>query len=1551
LDTELKTAPAIEATALSTPSAARGANDGSERCPIPETAGRRITRWLVDVVLRAGVAGATLHGGTWSYPTSAEGPHPVPGGSSHGHRKKPPGATSEPYALPAEAASAVDPPAALPERRTVAGKPGPWPAGDVTGERRYLTVLFCDLVDSTGIASRLDPEEWRDLVGAYFESASAAVTGLGGTVAKRLGDGLMAFFGYPAAHENDAERAARAALAIQRAIAALNRPNADTARPMLVSRIGIGTGPVVVDAAGEIFGDAPNVASRVQALAEPGGIMITAQVQRQIAGLFVAEDSGTHALKGLPEPVALFRLVRASGGGRRSGMRQLTRLVGREEETALVMRRWERARQGDGQLVLIVGEPGVGKSRLIEEFRGRLRDTSHTWLEWSCSQLLQNTPLHPIAEWGRQVFGGADVSAERRLANLKSTLAQMKLDPAENAPLLAPLLDIPLLPERAPDLAPDEWRRRQLAAITEAVTAGARIQPVVLAIEDLHWADPTTLDVLKGIAERGGLAPLFIVATTRPEFRPPWGMRSHHATVALAPLDRAQVRDMMAALTARHALPSELADKVAERTGGVPLFVEEVTRLLLERGDKAGIPPSLQQSLMARLDRLGPAREVAQVGSVIGRGFSYGLLRALTGMADTVLQAALERLEDADILLVQGLPPDADYHFKHALIQDAAYENLLRTRRQVLHRGVAGILRDRFPDIAAAEPEVLAHHFTQAGLTDAAVEWWGKAGEEALRRSAFQEAISHLGKAIEIADKIGDGGSAAATASASPSQRLKLQTDLGKALMFSRGFGTEETKAAFIRARELAAAIDNPAERFNIYYGLWVSNATRGELELAREIAETLLREAESGVQTTESGVSRGLMGFTCLWQGDFIEAQANLVEALNCYDPERDREAAFRFGLDIGATVRIFLALTKRLLGDVGPARALIEGGIAQAIETDHVPTLVNCYFWKSHFEIVCGDAAAARRDAGILVKLSQDNALALFATSGALVSGWASARLGGGETGATELRQGLAAFTDLGTKLSVPFFQGLVAEIEAQGDAVEALTRIDEALALARETGEHWSDAFLYRLRGEILLKRDPANTMPAEEAFMTAIAIARQQKARSFELRAALGLGRLYDSTGRAVDAHAVLAPALEGFSPTPEFPEIEEAQALLAGLSETQDVKDAVASRQRRLKLQTSLGRALMYSRGFGAEESKAAFTQARELATAIDNPTERFNIYYGLWIGNLMRGELRLARDIAETFLREAERESRVMECSVGHRLVGFICLWLGDLVDAQSNFLEALSIYDPERDCEARFRFGYDIGAIARVFLALAKWLLGEVGPTRAILEEAVANATGTGHVPTRVTTYLWKAHFEMVRGDAASARRDAEIVVKLSQENALTLYEAMGAVESAWSRARVDSSGTGATKLRQELATFIDQGNKLTVPFYQGLLAEIEAQDDAVGALIRIDEGLALARETGEHWSDAFLHRLRGEILLKRDPADTMPAEEAYLTAIAVAQEQKARSFALRAALGLAQLYNSTGHAVDAHAVLAPALEGFAPTPELPEIAQAQSLLVALAS
>jgi class 3 adenylate cyclase/tetratricopeptide (TPR) repeat protein len=781
-------------------------------------------------------------------------------------------------------------------------RPPPTPAvrpktAEVSAERRPITVMFCDLVGSTSLAAKLDPEDWRNLVNSYLDEASAAVTGLGGHVLKKLGDGLMALFGYPQAQENDAERAVRAALAIQRALAEINAKNRGKSAPELLARIGVESGPVVVEGTGEVFGDAPNVAARVQAAAEPGSVLITGSVQRQVAGLFVVEDKGAHELKGVAQPLSLYRVVRASGGGRRGGARALTSFVGREEDIGTLLRRWDRVRAGEGQFVLIVGEPGLGKSRLIEEFHTRLGETPHTWTEYSSSQLLQNTPLHPLAEWGRLRFG-EDLPAEQRLADLENTLRLVGLDVGEYAPLIAPLVDIPLPKERAAKFAPEELRRRQLAAVTAWFLAGARTQPVVLAFEDLHWADPTSLDLIQALAERGAHAPLLVVATTRPEFRAPWGMRSHHAVVALAPLGRTEVRRMVGEIAAQHALPQEVVERVSERTGGVPLFVEEVTRLLVERGEQGGaqaVPPTLQQSLAARLDRLGPAREVAQVGAVLGRDFVYALLRDVAGLDESALQSALERLTKADLLFVEGAPPEANYRFKHALIQDAAYEGLLKSRRQTLHRRAAEALRE-----ANAEPEAIAHHFTEAGLDDLAIEWWGKAGDQALRRSAFQEAIAHLGEAIAMADKVGETALRPTTGSAALNQRVpQLQVAYGNALIAARGYGASETTEAFARARESASSGKDAPERLAADYGLWVGGYLRGDLTTMRAHAGLFLCDVEAKPDSGEAGVAHRVQGITHQFAGEYVEARHHLERALALFQPGRDDDLAFRFGHD----------------------------------------------------------------------------------------------------------------------------------------------------------------------------------------------------------------------------------------------------------------------------------------------------------------------------------------------------------------------------------------------------------------------------------------------------------------------------------------------------------------------------------------------------------------------------------------------------------------------------------------------------------------------------
>ena len=692
----------------------------------------------------------------------------------------------------------------------------------------------------------------------------------------------------------------------------------------------------------------------------------------------------------------------------------------------------------------IVGEPGIGKSRLVEEFHSRLGETPHTWAEFSSSQLLQNTPLHPIAEWGRQRFGDADTPAGQRFADLENTLHLIGLDPAEHAPLIAPLVDIPPPPGRAANLPPEELRRRQLAALIAWFLAGARSQPVALAFEDLHWADPTSLDLLQALAERGAQAPLLVLATARPEFRPPWSLRSHHSVISLSPLDRADVAQMVGELAARHALSKEVVEGVSERTGGVPLFVEEVTRLLLERGVEGGahaIPPTLQQSLAARLDRLGEAREIAQIGAVLGRDFSFALLRAVAavddrgpvgGASDPALQSALDRLAEADLLIVEGAPPRATYRFKHALIQDAAYESLLKSRRQLLHRHAAEILcgdRER----AAAEPELIAHHFTEAGLDDLAIEWWGKAGDQALRRSAFQEAIAHLGKAIAMADKAegaaprhGTGDAAAA------GQRLKLQTDYGQAVMYAKGFAAEETRAAFARAAELAASSEDFSERFAAAHGQWTLALVRGELKSARELASAFLREAEGLGRFVEVGVASRGLAIVSYWLSEFARARIHCELALATCDPDRDREARERFSEDPRLTAMSWLAVTMWQLGEVERARALVEEVNRRAAELGHAPSMAHPLQAKFFLEFLRGDAAAAQAAAEALEVLGREHGMPHWRATAESFVDWARGRLYDPAAGAAELEQAAAALGERGMRGGGWFSKALQAELE---------------------------------------------------------------------------------------------------------------------------------------------------------------------------------------------------------------------------------------------------------------------------------------------------------------------------------------------------------------------------------------------------------------------------------------------------------------------------------------------------------------------------------------
>ena len=903
------------------------------------------------------------------------------------------------------------------------------------GERRHLTVLFCDLVGSTAIAAQLDPEQWRETVDGYHRAAAEAITRFDGHVAKYLGDGVMAYFGWPAAHDNDAERAARAGLAILDAIAKLNEqassevrtsqtrfPSAGSGlrltgsagappsvRPELSARVGIDSGLVVIGkgAGGEaeVFGDTANLAARVQAAAKPGSVAISDATHRLVSGLFIVEDCGAQELKGIERPLQLYRVVRPSGiRGRLEAATAaggLTPFVGREDELRSLLSRWERVLDGEGQVVTIIGEAGIGKSRLVQCFREKIAATPYTWLECATAPFFQNTPFYAVADMLQQSFyWEASHTVEQRLAALEASLGLAGLDPDEAVPLIAPLLELPVGTRYPPlSMAPDQQRKRLLATVVAWTLGAAQAQPLVIATEDLHWADPSTLELTQLLVEQGTHARMLLIYTARPEFHAPWPMRAHHTQINLNRLTAGNVRTMVAEVAAKIALSDETVATVVERTGGVPLFVEELTRAVLEGGDLKltgrEIPATLHDSLMSRLDRLGPAKEVLQISAVIGSQFSYELLQAVLKIGDEELQQALHALADAELLYVRGIAPDVIYQFKHALIRDAAYEALLKSRRKELHHIVARTIEEQFSVIKEAHPEVLARHWTEAGETEPAIAGWQKAGEQAVERGAYREAERHYREALANLELVPESRDR-------DGRELKLQLALGGVMAATRGWSGIDTAAVYTRARTLAEQA-GAAESLTVFRGLWASALTRGELRAALVLADQML-EIASGIDTPQAlDAAHYAQGFSRLCLGDLPIARQHFRLAIErCLEEDFRGEPEDFWGYDALA----WAAVNEWLLGY--PDRALRYTADAQVVARRLGNPFAIAYVdavgvwtdgWRGDFDRVAAAAEEAER-------LGTELALPMFFCSKQII--W---QLGARSPGRTQRCGGLDA------------------------------------------------------------------------------------------------------------------------------------------------------------------------------------------------------------------------------------------------------------------------------------------------------------------------------------------------------------------------------------------------------------------------------------------------------------------------------------------------------------------------------------------------------------
>ena len=1030
-----------------------------------------------------------------------------------------------------------------------------------SAERRHLTVMFCDLVSSTALAGQLDPEEMREVLGSYQNAVAGEVARFDGHIAKFMGDGVLAYFGWPRAHEDDAERAVRASLA---AVEAVSRLRTAAARA-LAARIGIATGLVVVgDLIGEgaaqeeaVVGETPNLAARLQGVAEPGTVVIGEATRRLVGDLFELDDLGPHDLRGIERTCRAFRVLREDEAESRFDARQrstLLPMIGRDQELALLLERWRQAVAGEGQLVLLSGEAGIGKSRITRALRDTLASESHIRIRWQCSPYHTDSALFPVIQHFTAAAGFTeDDTVGQKLDKLEALLAQAVSNVAEVAPLFALMLSLPADRYGPLNLTPQQLRARTLQALLSQLLGLAQQEPVLFILEDLHWIDPTTLELLQLTVDSIGGARVLVLVTTRPFALPGFGGHSHVTRLTLNRLGRESTAAIINRLTGGKALPDEVMDQIITRTDGMPLFVEELTKTVLESGllqdtgdafvmtgplPPLAIPASLHDSLMARLDRLAPIKEVAQTAAVIGREFSHALLSTVSPLAERELQAALGRLTEAELIFRRGVPPEATYVFKHALVRDAAYESLLRSTRQLLHARIVEVLERDFPD---TPPEVVARHAEEAGAPDKAVDYWQQAGERARERSANAEAINHLTRCLDLLATLPDRDERLR-------QELSVQIALGNALIANRGYAAPEVGRAYERSRELARRADEASQILPPLYGWWVFNFIGARHETALATAQEFLDLAQAQ-HDPSAIVALGALGWSSLSLGRLAEADAHCAQSETLYDPTVHRPLTLSYGGDPGVRNLTYGSWVAWLLGYPDRAQARSRKGITVARETSHSFTLAYVLAVAATFQQMRRDAAAAREVADAAVALTTELEIRFWRGWAMIPQGWALADEGQVEEGIARVQEGLEAQRATGALMNRPYGLTVLAELQGKVGRVDnALAGLDEALALIGETGETFWKPEVHRLKGDLLLGRGGA-PQEADACFARGIELARQQSSRLLELRAGVSLARLWRRQGRSAEAQALLAPIYDGFTEGYDTPDLSEAKALL------------------------------------------------------------------------------------------------------------------------------------------------------------------------------------------------------------------------------------------------------------------------------------------------------------------------------------------------------------------------------------------------------------------
>ena len=1039
-------------------------------------------------------------------------------------------------------------------------------------ERRQLTVLFCDLVESTALSGRLDPEDLREVIRSYQAACAEVIKRFDGHVAQLLGDGLLVYVGYPQAHEDDAQRAVRAGLGMLEAMGALNSRLQGVA---LAIRVGIHTGLVVVgEMGGEgrqeqlALGETPNIAARIQGLAEPNTVVMSAATSQLVQGFFHYEDLGEQHLRGVAQPIHVHRVLQETGAQSRldiASTRGLTPLVGRESEVSLLLDRWEQTKNGSGQVVLLSGEAGIGKSRLVQALKEHVASRPHARLECRSSPYYQNTALYPIANLlQRTMRWEQDDTTEAKLRKLQVALERYDFALDETMPLFATLLSLPLSEDRYPPahLTPQRQRQKTLDTLVAMFVQESERHPVLFIVEDLHWTDPTTLECLELLMDQSATASILTLLTCRPEFEPPWSHRSYLSEVSLNRLFHSQIELIATQVAGGKTLPAEITQQLVDKTDGVPLYIEELTKTMIESGvlqeaeghyvlsgplNEVAIPATLNDSLMARLDRLPMVREIAQLGAVIGREFAYDMLYALANLEESVLQDGLSQLVDHELLYQRGRPPQATYTFKHALVQDAAYQSLLRRTRQQIHERIAQLLEASFPEVVEAQPEVVAHHYSEARQNEKAIGYWQQAGRRAIQRSANQEAIHHLHNALELI-------AAFPNRMEYVEQELDIQITLGPALMAIKGIGSPEVEATYARARELCQHIGATAQLFLVMYGLWRFYNTRATYQTAKELGEQLITLSQDDQNPARAAQAHQALGFTLLYLGELTVARVHLEQAVAFSDRTIESISTLQASIAPGVTERSVLAQALWSLGYPDQSFQWALEARAKAQEVEHFHSLALSLFFAARVHNLRREALAVLEQSTELVRFAADEGFVTWIACGNFMYGVAQVTQGEVELGLGQMRQGLREVLATGSEIfRIPFLIMLSDACYKAGQGEEGLAFLAAAMTAMEETGRSDEQAEAYRLQGELLLLEGIANRSEAEAHFQQALEIARRQEAKSWELRAATSLARLWQSRGKRQEAYGLLDPVYNWFTEGFDTADLQDAKTLLNELS--------------------------------------------------------------------------------------------------------------------------------------------------------------------------------------------------------------------------------------------------------------------------------------------------------------------------------------------------------------------------------------------------------------